>query len=154
MQKSKNGKSYSPEFIENLITCSPFVKSSMVISDNNSQLSCLISIDPNSVNSWADRNNLRFTGYTELASKEEVYGLIKEHINKVNEALDSELKIKTYALLHRTFMLGEVSKTMDLMRENITSNLGDLIASLDKNSNSCSLKDVDNNAYEINIAKV
>ncbi|GIR92932.1 MAG: hypothetical protein CM15mP93_11190 [Thiotrichaceae bacterium] len=67
----------------------------MVISDNNSQLSCLISIDPNSVNSWADRNNLRFTGYTELASKEEVYGLIKEHINKVNEALESELKIKT-----------------------------------------------------------
>ncbi|MEC8421498.1 MAG: AMP-binding protein [Pseudomonadota bacterium] len=154
LQKSKNGKSYSPEFIENLITCSPFVKSSMVISDNNSQLSCLISIDPNSVNSWADRNNLRFTGYTELASKEEVYGLIKEHINKVNEALESELKIKTYALLHRTFMLGEVSKTMDLMRENITSNLGDLIASLDKNSSSCSLKDVDNNAYEINIAKV
>ena len=51
-------------------------------------------------------------------------------------------------------MLGEVSKTMDLMRENITSNLGDLIASLDKNSSSCSLKDVDNNAYEINIAKV
>ena len=62
----------------------------------------MVVIDPNSVNSWADRKNIRYTGYTELASKDEVRDLIKEHLSCVNETLDSDLKVKRFVVLHRT----------------------------------------------------
>jgi len=51
----KSGKQFSPESIENLISCSPFVKSSVVIGQDQKSVSVIVIIDPNSVNSWADR---------------------------------------------------------------------------------------------------
>ena len=55
----KSGKQFSPESIENLISCSPFVKSAVVVGNNQESNSAIVVIDPNSVNSWADRKNIR-----------------------------------------------------------------------------------------------
>ena len=55
----KSGTKFSPEKIENLISCSPFIKSTVVIGSGQDSLSAIIVIDPNSVNSWADRKNIR-----------------------------------------------------------------------------------------------
>ena len=84
----KSGKEFSPESIENLISCSPFVKSSMIIGADQDLVSAIVVIDPNAVNSWADRKNIRYTGYAELASKKEVRDLIKDHIKCLNETIE------------------------------------------------------------------
>ena len=152
----KSGTQFSPESIENLISCSPFVKSSVIIGNNQDEVSVIIVIDPNSVNSWADRKNIRYTGYTELAAKDEVRDLIKEHISCVNETLDSELKVKRFVVLHRTLIMGqgEVSKTMEVMRKNIAVNLKDVFAAIENNKENCEVKDVDQLSYNISINKV
>ena len=152
----KSGTQFSPESVENLISCSPFVKSSVIIGNNQDEVSVIIVIDPNSVNSWADRKNIRYTGYTELAAKDEVRDLIKEHISCVNETLDSELKVKRFVVLHRTLIMrqGEVSKTMEVMRKNIAVNLKDVFAAIENNKENCEVNDVDQLSYNININKV
>ena len=152
----KSGKQFSPESIENLISCSPFVKSSVVIGNEQQSVSVIVIIDPNSVNSWADRKNIRYTGYTELAGKEEVKDLIKQHITCVNETLDPELKVKRFVVLHRTLVMtqGEVSKTMEVMRKNIAINLKDVLSAIETNKNNFTVNDVDHLSYELNINKI
>jgi len=152
----KSGKQFSPESIENLISCSPFVKSTVIIGDNQDSVSAIVVIDPNSVNSWADRKNIRYTGYTELAAKDEVRDLIKDHICCVNDTLDSELKVKRFVVLHRTLIMGqgEVSKTMEVMRKNIAANLKDVFAAVENNKESCEVNDIDQLSYNLNINKI
>lgn len=152
----KSGKQFSPESIENLISCSPFVKSSLIVGNGQDGNSVIVVIDPDSVNSWADRKNIRYTGYTELASKDEVRDLIKEHISCVNETLESELKIKRFVVLHRTLIMsqGEVSKTMEVMRKNIEVNLKDVFSAIENNKDNCKVNDIDQLSYELNINKI
>jgi len=152
----KSGKQFSPESIENLISCSPFVKSAVIVGNNQDSNSAIVVIDPNSVNSWADRKNIRYTGYSELAGKDEVKELIKGHISCVNETLDSELKVKKFVILHRTFVMsqGEVSKTMEVMRKNIEANLQDVYQAIDTNKDSFSVNDIDQLSYELSFNKI
>ncbi len=149
----KSGKKYSPESVENLISCSPFIKSTVVIGNNQDSNSAIIVIDPNSVNSWADRKNIRYTGYAELAGKDEVRNLIMDHIKCVNETLDAELKVKKFVILHRTLIMnaGEVSKTMEVMRKNISKNLSDVFSAIENNESSIKVNDIDQLSYELKV---
>jgi len=151
-----SGKQFSPESIENLIACSPFVKSAIIVGNKQDFNSVVVVIDPNSVNSWADRKNIRYTGYTELASKDEVRDLIKEHLSCVNETLDSDLKVKRFVVLHRTLIMseGEVSKTMEVMRSNVERNLKDVFAAIQANNDNCTVNDIDQLSYDLNINKI
>jgi len=152
----KSGTKFSPEKIENLISCSPFIKSTVVIGSGQDSLSAIIVIDPNSVNSWADRKNIRYTGYSELASKDEVRDLIRDHIKCVNEVFDSELQIKRFVILHRTFIMteGEVTKTMGILRNKIATNLKDIYSAVENKSDSITLNDIDKLTYQLNVNKV
>ena len=149
----KSGKKYSPESVENLISCSPFIKSTVVIGNNQDSNSAIIVIDPNSVNSWADRKNIRYTGYAELAGKDEVRNLIMDHIKCVNETLDAELKVKKFVILHRTLIMnaGEVSKTMEVMRKNISKNLSDVFSAIENNESNIKVNDIDQLSYELKV---
>ena len=152
----KSGKKFSPENIENLISCSPFVKAAVILGNNQDSVSAIVVIDPNSVNSWADRKNIRYTGYTELASKEEVKDLVKEHISCVNDSLESSLKVKRFVVLHRTLVMneGEVSKTMVVMRKKIAINLKDVLTAIEANKDNCKVDDIDQLSYELDINKI
>ena len=152
----KSGKKFSPENIENLISCSPFVKAAVILGNNQDSVSAIVVIDPNSVNSWADRKNIRYTGYTELASKEEVKDLVKEHISCVNDSLESSLKVKRFVVLHRTLVMneGEVSKTMEVMRKKIAINLKDVLTAIETNKDNCKVDDIDQLSYELDINKI
>ena len=152
----KSGKKFSPESIENLISCSPFIKSTVIIGENQDSNSAIVIIDPNSVNSWADRKNIRYTGYAELAAKEEVRDLIKDHIKCVNETLDDHLKVKRFVILHRTLVMtaGEVSKTMEVMRKNIVTNLNDVFSAFEKNESKFTVNDIDQLTYDLKVNEI
>ena len=152
----KSGKKFSPESIENLISCSPFIKSTVIIGENQDSNSAIVIIDPNSVNSWADRKNIRYTGYAELAAKEEVRDLIKDHIKCVNETLDDHLKVKRFVILHRTLIMtaGEVSKTMEVMRKNIVTNLNDVFSAFEKNESKFIVNDIDQLTYDLKVNEI
>ena len=152
----KSGKKFSPESIENLISCSPFIKSTVIIGENQDSNSAIVIIDPNSVNSWADRKNIRYTGYAELAAKEEVRDLIKDHIKCVNETLDDHLKVKRFVILHRTLIMtaGEVSKTMEVMRKNIMTNLNDVFSAFEKNESKFTVNDIDQLTYDLKVNEI
>jgi len=154
--KLKSGVTFSPESIENIISCSPFIKSTMIVGEGKDSVTAVVVIDPSAVNSWADRKNIRFTGYTELAATEEVRDLVKDHIKCVNETLDAELKVQRFVIMHRTLIMteGEVSKTMEVLRKNILKNLHDVFTAINENKEKIIVNDIDKISYEININKI
>ena len=154
--KLKSGVTFSPESIENIISCSPFIKSTMIVGEGKDSVTAVVVIDPSAVNSWADRKNIRFTGYTELAATEEVRDLVKEHIACVNETLDAELKVQRFVIMHRTLIMteGEVSKTMEVLRKNVLKNLHDVFTAINENKEKITVNDIDKISYEINVHKI
>ena len=154
--KLKSGTTFSPESIENIISCSPFIKSTMIVGEGKDSVTAVVVIDPSAVNSWADRKNIRFTGYTELAAKEEVRDLVKDHITCVNETLDAELKVQRFVIMHRTLIMteGEVSKTMEVLRKNVLKNLHDVFTAINENKEKITVNDIDKISYEINVHKI
>ena len=154
--KLKSGTTFSPESIENIISCSPFIKSTMIVGEGKDSVTAVVVIDPSAVNSWADRKNIRFTGYTELAATEEVRDLVKEHIACVNETLDAELKVQRFVIMHRTLIMteGEVSKTMEVLRTNVLKNLHDVFTAINENKEKITVNDIDKISYKINVNKI
>ncbi len=87
VMKMSNGTMFSPQFIENKLKFSPYIKEAVCIGDQLPYITALICIDMPIVGKWAENNRLNYTTYTDLASKPEVYTLIEGEARKVNRDL-------------------------------------------------------------------
>jgi len=86
MQMS-NGTLFSPQFIENKLKFSPYIKEAVVIGDQRKFITAIVNIDMEIVGKWAEKNRTNYTTYTDLSSKPEVYDLIESEIRRVNSEL-------------------------------------------------------------------
>ncbi|HDL53275.1 MAG TPA: long-chain fatty acid--CoA ligase [Proteobacteria bacterium] len=75
---------FSPQFIENKLKFSPYIKEAVVIGDQRKFITAIVNIDMEIVGKWAEKNRTSYTTYTDLSSKPVVYGLIEGEIRKVN----------------------------------------------------------------------
>jgi long-chain acyl-CoA synthetase len=83
----------------------------------------MINIDFDAVGNWAERRNLPYAGYTDLAQKPEVYQLIKECVEKVNadlaaDALLAGSQVSRFLVLHKELDAddGELTRTNKVRR--------------------------------------
>jgi long-chain acyl-CoA synthetase len=99
-----NGSMFAPNYIENKLKFFPHIKEAVVFGDSRDKVCAFINIDMGSVGNWAERRGLAYSGYTDLAQKPEVYGLIRECIEKVNAELASEGEL-AHSQVHRFLIL-------------------------------------------------
>ena len=59
----------------------------MAFGDGREKACAFVNIDFDAVGNWAEKRNLPYAGYTDLAQKPEVYALIKNCVEKVNADL-------------------------------------------------------------------
>ena len=74
----------------------------------------------------------------------------------MNETLDDHLKVKRFVILHRTLVMtaGEVSKTMEVMRKNIVTNLNDVFSAFEKNESKFTVNDIDQLTYDLKVNEI
>jgi len=65
-----------------------------------------INIDMGSVGNWAERRNIAYSGYTDLAQRKEVYDLILECVEKANAELSHDVmlcdsQVRRFLILHK-----------------------------------------------------
>ena len=101
-----NGALFAPKFIENKLKFFPYIKEAVAFGDGREKVCALVNIDYSAVGNWAEKRNLPYAGYADLASKAEVYELIRTCVNKVNAdlAADERLagsQICRYLVLHK-----------------------------------------------------
>jgi long-chain acyl-CoA synthetase len=96
-----DGVKFSPQFIENKLKFSPYVKEAVTVGHNRAFIVAMVCIDFGIVGNWAERNRLNYTTYTDLSSKPEVIALIQQEVEKVNRGLPANAKVKRFVLLYK-----------------------------------------------------
>tara|TARA_B100000686_G_scaffold101382_1_gene108554 strand:+ start:1341 stop:3281 length:1941 start_codon:yes stop_codon:yes gene_type:complete len=139
-----SGKMFAPKYIENKLKFCGIIKEAVAFGDNKDFVTCFINIDLEAVASWAERNNVVYSGYIDLAGQDQVYELISKEILKVNKDLskDEELyesQIKRFLILHKELDAddGELTRTNKVRRGLISERYGKLVDSLYNNDKTC-----------------
>ena len=96
-----DGVKFSPQFIENKLKFSPYIKEAVTIGHNRDFIIGMICIDFGIVGNWAEKNRTNYTTYTDLSSKTEILDLIQKEVEKVNKGLPENAKVKRFVLLYK-----------------------------------------------------
>jgi long-chain acyl-CoA synthetase len=104
--KMADGTLFAPKYIENKLKFFPFIKEAVAFGDARNACNAFINIDMDAVGNWAERRNLPYTGYTDLASQPAVYALIADCVEKVNADLAHDTllagsQIHRFLILHK-----------------------------------------------------
>ncbi len=104
--KLANGAMFAPNYIENKLKFFQYIKEAVVFGDRREMVCAFVNIDIGAVGNWAERRGIAYSGYTDLAAKPEVYGLIEECIAQVNRELVDEgaladSQIHRFLILHK-----------------------------------------------------
>jgi long-chain acyl-CoA synthetase len=104
--KLAGGAMFAPNYIENKLKFSPYIREAVAFGQGRNQVCAFINIDIGAVGDWAERRNLAYSGYTDLAQKDEIYALVRECIEKANADLAAdpvlhESQIHRFLILHK-----------------------------------------------------
>ena len=142
--KLNSGNMFAPKYIENKLKFCGIIKEAVAFGDNKDFVTCFVNIDLEAVASWAERNNVAYSGYIDLAGQSSVYDLIAMEIDKVNRDLsqDTELndsQIKRFLILHKELDAddGELTRTNKVRRGLISERYGMLVDAFYNNQNHC-----------------
>ena len=120
---NNDGAMFAPKYVENKLKFFPFIKEVVAYGDGRAQVCVFINIDFDAVGNWAERRNLPYAGYTDLAQKPEVYQLIKACVEKVNADLSVDTllagsQISRFLILHKELDAddGELTRTNKVRR--------------------------------------
>jgi long-chain acyl-CoA synthetase len=118
-----DGAMFAPKYVENKLKFFPYIKEAVAYGDGRDRVCVMINIDFEAVGNWAERRNLPYAGYTDLAGKPEVYALVKDCVEKVNADLagDERLagsQISRFLVLHKELDAddGELTRTNKVRR--------------------------------------
>ena len=126
------GERFIPNYIENRLKFSPYVKDVAVLGTGRDYLCAMVCIDIEAVGHWAEVRGIPYISYADLSQKPEVYELVAGAIRRVNEALPEGLRIRRFVDLHKEFDPddGEITRTRKLRRNVIEDRYGVVIDAL------------------------
>ena len=120
---ANDGAMFAPKYVENKLKFFPHIKEVVAFGDGREKVCVMINIDFDAVGNWAERRNLPYAGYTDLAQKPEVYQLIKACVEKVNADLSADKllagsQVSRFLVLHKELDAddGELTRTNKVRR--------------------------------------
>lgn len=132
--KLRSGALFAPKYIENALKFFPNIKEAVAFGDGREFAAAFINIDMQAVGNWAERNNIAYASYQELAGHPEVYRIVAGHVDETNRRLAREPmmaggQIRRFLVLHKELDAddGELTRTMKVRRAFIAERYGELI---------------------------
>jgi long-chain acyl-CoA synthetase len=132
-----DGAMFAPKYVENKLKFFPFIKEAVAYGDGRERVCVMLNIDFDAVGNWAERRNLSYAGYTDVAQKPEVYKLIQDCVEKVNADLASDAmlagsQISRFLVLHKELDAddGELTRTNKVRRGYIAEKYQPLVDAL------------------------
>ena len=132
-----DGAMFAPKYVENKLKFFPHIKEVVALGDKREKVCVMVNIDFDAVANWAERRNLPYAGYTDLAGKAEVYQLIKDCVQQVNadlsrDALLAGSQISRFLVLHKELDAddGELTRTNKVRRGFIAEKYQPLVDAL------------------------
>ena len=126
------GTRFSPQFMENKLKFSPYVKEAVVLGQGREHIAAILCIDDEIVGRWAENQQITYTTYQDLADKDEVYTLMHDAVAAINAGLPDDTRIRRFALLFKELDAddGELTRTRKVRRTVVGERYGELIEGL------------------------
>jgi long-chain acyl-CoA synthetase len=132
-----DGRMFAPKYVENKLKFFPNILEAVVFGNGREECAAFINIDLTAVGNWAERNNIGYASYQELAGHPKVLEMIREHVEEVNRSLAQDpmlahLQIHRFIVLHKELDAddGEMTRTRKVRRGVITEKYEDLLTAL------------------------
>jgi long-chain acyl-CoA synthetase len=134
---ANDGAMFAPKYVENKLKFFPHIKEAVAYGDGRDKVCVMLNIDFEAVGNWAERRNLSYAGYTDLAQKSEAYQLMLECVEKVNADLAADTllagsQINRFLVLHKELDAddGELTRTNKVRRGFIADKYAVLVDAL------------------------
>jgi long-chain acyl-CoA synthetase len=132
-----DGTLFAPKYIENKLKFYPNIREAVVYGDKRDFACAMLNIDLTAVGNWAERNNIVYGSYQELAGHPRVYDMLAEHVEEMNRSLADEkvmagAQIRRFLILHKELDAddGEVTRTQKVRRGFVAERYAPLIGAL------------------------
>jgi long-chain acyl-CoA synthetase len=142
--KLNDGSMFAPKYIENKLKFFPYVKEAVAYGNGRDYVAAFINIDLEAVGNWAERRNISYASYQDLAGRKEVVDLIGDCLKKVNAdlAVDTHLsgsQIRRFLVLHKELDAddGELTRTRKVRRGSVAERYGVLVDALYSDAGTC-----------------
>jgi len=132
--KLADGSLFAPKYLENKLKFFPFIKEAVAFGHGRDRVCAFVNMDMEAVGNWAEKRGMPYSGYVDLASRDEVYDLMRECIEKVNADLATEPEIAA-SQIHRFLILhkqleaddGELTRTSKVRRLHVGEKYASLV---------------------------
>ncbi|MEH2557354.1 long-chain acyl-CoA synthetase [Bradyrhizobium algeriense] len=132
-----DGTMFAPKYLENKLKFFPNIKEAVVYGDSRDFVCAFLNIDPVAVANWAERNNLAYGSYQELAGHPLVYDMVAKDVAEVNRSLAegrvlAGAQIRRFLILHKELDAddGELTRTQKVRRGFIAERYAPLVTAL------------------------
>ncbi len=116
--KLSDGSPFAPQFTENKLKFSPFIREAVAFGDRRPFVTAMIAIDLSTTGAWAERRGLPYSSFMDLSRKPEVAALIMDEIAKVNATLPEANRVRRILLLNKDLEAddAEITRTRKVRR--------------------------------------
>ena len=127
-----DGTKFSPQFLENKLKWSPYIREAVVFGGDWPYVSALVTIDFANAGKWAEKRQLPYTTFTDLSQKSEIYTLVRDHVARINVDLPEAARIRRFLLLHKELDAddAELTRTRKVRRGFIAQRYNTLVDAL------------------------
>jgi long-chain acyl-CoA synthetase len=145
--KMADGNLFAPKYVENKLKFYPNILEAVVFGAGRDRCTAFINIDLTAVGNWAERNNIAYSSYQELAGHPQVLAAIQKHVEEVNRSVAKDpmlagCQIHRFLVLHKELDAddGEMTRTRKVRRNIVAEKYADLIAALYDGSSTVSTR--------------
>ena len=135
--KMADGRLFAPKYVENKLKFYPNILEAVVFGNERDMCTAFINIDLAAVGNWAERNNIAYASYQELAGHKQVLDTIQAHVEEVNRSVAQDpmlsgCQVHRFLVLHKELDAddGEMTRTRKVRRRIVEEKFADLIDAL------------------------
>jgi long-chain acyl-CoA synthetase len=135
--KMADGSLFAPKYVENKLKFYPNILEAVVFGNGRDRCMAFINIDLSAVGNWAERNNIAYSSYQELAGHPKVLAQVQAHVEEVNRSIADDpmlsgCQIHRFLILHKELDAddGEMTRTRKVRRRIVEDKFHDLITAL------------------------
>jgi len=135
--KLNDGTLFPPKYIENKLKFFPNIREAVAYGDGRDFVTVMLNIDLTAVGSWAERNNVSYGSYQELAGHPLVYDMLEKNVAEVNRSLADDkvmagTQIRRFLILHKELDAddGELTRTQKVRRGFVAERYATLVTAL------------------------
>ncbi|WP_170761110.1 AMP-binding protein [Ruegeria lacuscaerulensis] len=135
--KMADGSMFAPKYVENKLKFYPDILEVVLFGNGKDRCVAFINIDLTAVGNWAERNNVAYASYQELAGHPRVLETIRGHVEEVNKSVAADemlsgCQVHRFVVLHKELDAddGEMTRTRKVRRGFVEDKFNDIIAAL------------------------